>query len=137
MNTLFWHNADTMDNLDFSTLKQGHCCKYNTPLFYLSSLLCVCRLSLPPYSQSHWPPSTHSSSSILSLVLHHSSYLHPTLTMIFLFFIRSVQPSFRDPSSSALDLTIGDFTPPPPAVFLSIIPNLIFICLFHLCWLDY
>jgi hypothetical protein len=101
-----------MDNLDFSTLKQGHCCKYTTLYFFLSSL----RLQNPLFSH-HLLTTT----ILLNTDHRHPPHLRQTLTTIYLFSLRSrshvaddilfsiTSPeirsaSVRDPSSFVLDL---------------------------------
>jgi len=143
---------DTMGNLDFPTLKCGHCCKYFSLLIFLSSL-CECR--------------THSPSSSLHLFFllntyHHklSSFLVPSLLSSPTILLTSVQ--HQPPSLSSLsDLDItpptpssspsfagypfsrhprpiivrfgppppATFTPPSPVVYLSFILDLLLICI--------
>ncbi|RHN60386.1 hypothetical protein MtrunA17_Chr4g0025261 [Medicago truncatula] len=97
-----------MGNLDFSTLKYGHCCKYFSPLFFLSSL-CVCRIRNPPLF------------FFLNTYHYHqlSSFLVPSLLSSSTIFLTSVQ--HEPPSLSSLsDLDISrrhhPLLPPSPDI---------------------
>jgi len=114
---IFRHNIDIRGNLDFLTLKQGNCCKYTTPMFFIPPLR-VKRthsptiLSQPHHlschrptrSHNHRPPPSSFSTTVLHL-LHLFVYLFSLFTIILSATVVHGPVQHRPPSLSDLDLT--------------------------------